>query len=353
MPVKSAVQNPKRFVRRNFLWLCEYGVDSVMRILLTGATGFLGNHLLQQLIEAGHQVTATLRHSSDPRPMDGLDVSKVVVDLNEPSEISPLIGQHDAVIHAAAMIHLGWSKIPESRKVNAGGTKTLAESARRYGIRMVHVSTVDALGEVDPAVPGDETRTEPPKPACAYVVSKREAEAVFLDEVRIGLDGVIVNPGFMVGPRDWKPSSGEMLLTIAKQFMPLAPAGGCSVADVRDVARGIVLALDRGVAGERYILGGHDVTYLELWTQMAKVAGRRPPIGKLPNWISKIAGAAGDLAGRFTSEEPQLNSAVVAMGQLHHWYSSDKAINQLGYHVNDYLPALEESWEWFKQHGYV
>lgn len=324
-----------------------------MRILLTGATGFLGNHLLVQLLEAGHEVTATLRHSSDPRPMDGLDVSKVVVDLNEPSEIAPLVGQHDAVIHSAAMIHLGWSKIEASRKVNAGATKTLAEAARRHGIRMVHVSTVDALAKVEPDQPGDETRTEPPKPACAYVVSKREAEAVFLDQVRSGLDGVIVNPGFMVGPRDWKPSSGEMLLTIAKQFMPLAPAGGCSVADVRDVARGIRMALDRGVAGERYILGGHNVTYMELWTEMAKIVGRRPPIGKLPNWIAKIAGAAGDLAGRFTSEEPQLNSAVTAMGQIHHWYSSDKAISQLDYQINEYLPALVESWEWFKERDYV
>ena len=324
-----------------------------MRILLTGATGFLGNHLLQQLTEAGHEVTATLRHSSDPRPLDGWDVTKAIVDLNDASEIAPLVGQHDAVIHSAAMIHLGWSKIPESRNVNVGATKILAESARRHGIRMVHVSTVDALGQVDPDQPGDETRTEPPKPACAYVVSKREAEAVFLDQVRSGLDGVIVNPGFMVGPRDWKPSSGEMLLAIAKQYMPLAPAGGCSVADVRDVARGIRLALDHGVAGERYILGGHNVTYLELWTEMAKLVGRRPPIGKLPTWIAKIAGGVGDLAGRFMTTEPQLNSAVTAMGQIHHWYSSDKAIDQLGYQINDYLPALEESWKWFKERDYA
>ena len=324
-----------------------------MRILLTGATGFLGNNLLIQLLEAGHEVTATLRHSSDRRPLDGLDVSKIVVDLNNAAEIAPLVGQHDAVIHSAAMIHLGWAKIPESRHVNVGATKTLADAARRHKIRMIYVSTVDALGAVEPDEPVDELRTEPPKPACAYVVSKREGEAVFLDEVRNGLDGVIVNPGFMVGPRDWKPSSGEMLLTIAKQFMPLAPAGGCSVADVRDVARGVQLALDRGVAGERYILGGKNVTYLELWTEMAKLAGRRPPIGKLPNWVAKIAGGVGDLAGRFTAEEPQLNSAVVAMGQIHHWSSSDKAANQLGYQAGDYLPALKESWEWFQQNEYV
>ncbi len=324
-----------------------------MRILLTGATGFLGNNLLVQLLDAGHEVTTTLRHSSDLRPLDGLSVSKTVVDLNKNAEIAPLVAQHDAVIHSAAMIHLGWSKVNESRRVNAGATKTLAEAARRHGIRMVHVSTVDALGVVEAELPGDETRTEPPKPACAYVVSKREAEAVFLDEVRNGLDGVIVNPGFMVGPRDWKPSSGEMLLTIAKQFMPFAPAGGCSVADVGDVARGVQLALKLGVAGERYILGGHNVTYLELWTQMAKIVGRRPPIGKLPNWVAKSAGRIGDLVGRFTTEETQLNSAVTAMGQIHHWYSSAKAIGQLGYQISDYLPSLEGSWEWFKQRGYA
>jgi dihydroflavonol-4-reductase len=111
--------------------------------------------------------------------------------------------------------------------------------------------------------------------------------------------------------------------------------------------------LDHGVAGERYILGGHNVTYLELWTEMAKLVGRRPPIGKLPTWIAKIAGGVGDLAGRFTTAEPQLNSAVTAMGQIHHWYSSAKAIDQLGYQINDFLPALEESWKWFKERDYA
>ena len=323
-----------------------------MRILLTGATGFLGNNLLVDLLGAGHEVTATLRHSSDRRPLDGLDVSRAVVDLTENSEVAPLVGQHDAVIHAAAMIHLGWSKIAESHRVNVDATQTLAAAARRHGIRMVHVSTVDALGMVEPDSPGDETRTEPPKPACAYVVSKRAAEAAFLDEVHLGLDGVIVNPGFMVGPRDWKPSSGEMMLTIAKQFMPLAPAGGCSVADVRDVARGVRQALELGVAGQRYILGGHNVTYLKLWTEMAKLCQRRPPVGKLPTWIAKIAGGAGDLIGRVAHEEPQLNSAVVAMGQIHHWYLSDKAVRDLDYHFGDYLAALEDAWDWFQQHGY-
>ena len=320
-----------------------------MRILLTGATGFLGNNLLVKLLESGHQVTATLRHSSDLRPLDGLEVGKSVVDLNDRAEITPLVQQHDAVIHSAAMIHLGWSRIAESRRVNVEATKNLAEAARRNDIRMVHVSTVDALGIVDSNVPGDETRTEPPKPACAYVVSKRDAEAAFLDAVRNGLDGVIVNPGFMVGPRDWKPSSGEMLLTIAKQYMPFAPAGGCSVADVQDVARGVIQALEKGVTGERYILGGHNVTYLELWSQMAKIVGRRPPVGKLPDWVARIAGGLGDFAGRFMRDEPQLNSAVTAMGQIHHWYSSEKAISHLDYQINDYLPALKESWEWFNR----
>ena len=222
---------------------------------------------------------------------------------------------------------------------------------------MVHISTVDTLAECPADSPGDESATEPMKPACAYVVSKRDAEAAFLDEVAHGLDGIIVNPGFMVGPRDWRPSSGEMMLAVAKTFTPLAPAGGCSVADVRDVAAGVVLALERGVAGERYILGGHNVTYLELWNAMARATGSRGPIGKLPTGVATMAGRAGDLWGRLSGTEPQVNSAVVAMGQIHHWYSSQKAIDHLGYDYRDREAtlngSLEESWQWFKDNGYA
>ncbi len=323
-----------------------------MRILVTGATGFLGNNLVRTLLDQGHQITATKRLTSDLRPLDGLDVDAVDVDLNDSTRISPLIRDADLLIHSAAMIQLGWSKLAASRKINVEGTRTLAQAARRQGIRMIHISTVDTLAACTDT-PVNETQTEPSKPACSYVVSKRAASEAFAAEVEQGLDGITVLPGFMVGPWDWRPSSGEMMLAIHQNWIPLAPAGGCSVVDVRDVAAGVVAAAEHGRAGQRYILGGDNLTYLDLWTRMARVMGRRAPRGVLPDWLAATAGRLGDLAARFLKEEPQVNSGATSMGQLRHWVDSSRAKKELGYQTQSIDTALEDAWKWFQTYGYV
>lgn len=324
-----------------------------MKVLLTGATGFLGNNILRALLDEGHTVTVLVRHSSDPRPTDGLAVEKVFADLANPAEVSQAVVDADVLIHSAALIQIGWSKLEQSLKVNFEATQVLAEAARRQQVRMIHVSSVDtlAVGHVDP--PADETCFLPSKPQSSYVLSKTKAEQAVLDEISLGLDGVIVNPGFMVGPWDWKPSSGEMMLAIARQFVPFAPAGGCSVVDVRDVAEGVLSAVKHGRTGERYILGGDNMSYLDLWTRMATITGRRPPKRVLPDWLAGLAGKSGDLFGRILKNEPQVNSAATAMGQLFHYYSSAKAERELGYKIGSVESALADAWEWFKSYGYV
>lgn len=324
-----------------------------MKVLLTGATGFLGNNILRALLDEGHAVTVLVRHSSDPRPTDGLEVEKVFADLANPTEVGKAVVDADVLIHSAALIQIGWSKLAQSLLVNVDATRALAESARRQNIRMIHVSTVDTLAVSRVDQPADETCVNPPKPQSSYVVSKTKAEQAVFDEISLGLDAVIVNPGFMVGPWDWRPSSGEMMLAVAKQFVPFAPAGGCTVVDVRDVAEGVLSAVKHGRVGERYILGGENMNYLELWTLMAKIAGSRPPKRVLPDWLAGVAGKSGDLFGRFLKNEPQVNSAATAMGQLFHYYSSAKAQQELGYRIGSVETALSDAWEWFKTYGYV
>jgi dihydroflavonol-4-reductase len=217
---------------------------------------------------------------------------------------------------------------------------------------MIHVSTVDTLADCT-SQPVNETQTEPSKPPCSYVVSKREASDAFAAEVAQGLDGVTVLPGFMVGPWDWRPSSGEMMMAIYKNFLLFAPAGGCSVADVRDVAAGIVSAMEHGRAGEKYILGGENLTYLDLWQRMAKIMGRPAPKFVLPDWLAESAGRFGDLASKFLKEETQVNTGATRMGQLHHWVDSSKAKKELGYQTQSIDTALEDAWKWFKAYDYV
>ncbi len=326
----------------------------IMRILVTGATGFLGNHVVRSLLADGHEITAAVRHSSDPRPLSGWRLERLELDLTNINAISRAVNEVDLIIHAAALIHVGWTQLEASRKINVESTRLLATAARRKNIRMVHISSVDTLAAAKPNAIADETHLEPAKPLCSYVVSKREAEQVVLSEIAQGLDGVIVNPGFMVGPADWKPSSGKMMLMLAKQpVLFFAPAGGCCVVDVRDVAAGIVSAIERGRTGERYILGGENLSYLALWQRMAKVMQRRPPVRAMSNTLASVVGRCGDLASRLLRQEFDVNSAATQFGQMFHWYSSQKSQQELGYHINNVDDALSDAWDWFKNHDYV
>lgn len=324
-----------------------------MRILVTGATGFLGNNLVRQLIAHGDEVVVAVRSISNVDSLRGLEVEKVVVDYSNPSDISNAMLGVDAVIHTAALIQLGWSKLEESRIVNVQNMKRVAEAARRKNARMILVSSVDALGVGPGEHVGDETKLDPPNPGCSYVVSKREAETEFMIEVANGLDGLIVNPGFMVGPFDWRPSSGEMMLFLQRNFIFFVPAGGCSVVDVRDVADGIISAIQHGRRGERYILAGKNMTYMDLWMLMAEVMKSSKPKRKLANITAGIAGRFGDLMSRFTKEELALNSAATSMGQLFHWYTSEKAERELGYRISSVEDAVRDAWDWFVANGYV
>jgi dihydroflavonol-4-reductase len=305
------------------------------------------------MLASGHTPVCLVRQSYDPRSLAGLGVQILSGPWENDAFLRDAVSRAQAIVHSAAMLHIGWRNLEPSIETNVGITARLATLATQRGIRMVHVSTVDTLAAAHPSEPQTETSLEPAKPQCAYVVSKRLAESAVLQCVSKGLDAVIVNPGFMVGPWDWKPSSGQMMLALARRFIPLAPAGGCSVVDVRDVCRGILAALEKGRTGQRYILGGENVTYLELWTKISEIVGRHPPVARLFAPITWLAGGGGDIWARISGREGLLNSAAVRMGQMFHYYSSAKAIQDLKYSIGSYETALREAWDWFVQHQYA
>jgi dihydroflavonol-4-reductase len=171
--------------------------------------------------------------------------------------------------------------------------------------------------------------------------------------IAAGLNAVIVNPGFMLGPWDWKPSSGKMLVGVGSRFAVLAPTGGCSICDVRDVAVGILSAMERGKVGENYILAGHNQSYLEIWRLFAKVGGSRPPVMRMGPLQRFFAGRGGDLLGRLKHRELDINSASLAMSSLFHHYSSDRAHAELGYQIRPLEETVRDAWNWFREHGYV
>lgn len=319
-----------------------------MRVLVTGATGLLGNNVVRYFLEQGHQVACAVRRP-DPKSLAGLAVTQVLADLGQTQDWSPHLESVDAVVHCAARIHIGWTLVPACHQINVEGTARLAQAARTAKCRMIHVSTVDTLAYSVDGRAVAEGQRHPAKPQCNYVVTKTAAEQVIQQQVQQGLDAIIVHPGFMIGPWDWAPSSGKMVQAIATGQIPVAPAGGCSAADVRSVAQAIEVGLRQGARGEHYILAGHNLTYQALFEKIAQVVGRRAPRFKLGPAVAWGAGAVGDLLTKVMRKETDFNSAMIRMGQRRNFYSSAKAERELHYQIPPIEPAIEASWQFLRQ----
>lgn len=332
-----------------------------MTILVTGATGLLGNNVLRVLLKKQRSVRVLLRPGSDTRPFEGLAVERVEGDITDLESVHRAVASVSGVIHCAGLVHFGWSYQELHDHVNLGGAVHVGDACLAKGIPLVHVSTVNALGIGEWNRPATETTANKGITQCPYVISKKSADYRIAEQAAMGLAATIVYPGFMLGPWDWKPSSGRMLLEVAQRFTPFAPIGGFSVCDVRNVAESIVTAFEQLEAREatptpelaHYILAGENLSYLEGWRVFARVSGGRGPIYWSGPLMRIIAGRFGDWWGRRTGEEPDINSASIQMSGLPHHFSSDLAKRELGYRPGNAEHAAAAAWEWFREYGYV
>ncbi len=322
-------------------------------ILVTGATGLVGNNVLRLLLDQGRRVRVLVRESSDPRPLAGLAVEKVIGNIQDPEAVQRACQGIRCVVHAAGYVRIGRSRLDLHQAINVDGARFVAQQARSAQARMIHVSSCDAIGAISPQEPADEDTPLTRNVRCNYVITKRAAEQVVRKELAEGLDAVIVNPGFMLGPWDWKPSSGRMLLEVARGRGLFPPRGSVSVCDVRDVATGIVAAIDRGESGQRYILAGRTMTYREAWRVFAEVTNGRAPWFCPGPAVLWLAGQTGDVVTRLTGREPDINSAAIALARIPKNYSSQRAAAVLGYRIRPLDETVRDAWSWFLEHGYA
>ena len=324
-----------------------------MDYLVTGATGFVGNNLVRTLLTNGQTVRVLIRPNSDPRPLDGLNVERFVGNVCEREDVDRALLKCSHVVHAAASVAIGRQGFDAARRINVDATEHVARAAANSGAKMVFVSSVDALAPSIRKQPVDEETPYRSKVECTYVITKREAELRVMQHVEQGLHANIVNPGFMLGPFDWKPSSGRMLIDVGKRFTPFAPPGGMSACDVRNVVDAIFTASQRAPSGRRFILAGQNIKFWQAWRLFSKLGGTRGPISPFGPVIARVVGALGDARTKLVGNETEWNSAMLRMSCMNHYYSSNRAIEELGYRIRPFEETAREAWNWFASNGYV
>ena len=328
-----------------------------MRVLVTGATGFVGGNLARELWDRGYEVRALVRPGSNTLTTEGTGIQRVKGDLLDRGSLDQAMAGCEAVFHCAAA-YTFWSRDPQRvRKTNVEGTVNVLECARDAGVwRIVYTSTVSTVGMPKDGTLGDES-TPLKRDALHghYKQSKFDAEREAMRLASEGVPVVVVNPTAPVGPWDVKPTpTGKIILDFMRRRIPAYLATGMNLVDVADVSAGHILALERGETGKRYILGNRNVTLKEMFTMLSRITGLPAPKWRLPYWLVVGAGYAEQaVSAGLLRREPLIPVEGVLASRKPAWVSSERAISELGLPQSPVEGALERAAEWFAANGYL
>lgn len=324
--------------------------------LVTGATGFLGSAVARAALADGMRVRVLARPGSPRRNIEGLEVEVAEGDLADPASLDRAMAGTSVLFHVAADYRL-WARDPqEIVRNNSQGTDAVMQAARSAGVeRIVYTSSVATLGFRNDGSPSDETSPLSPAEAVgAYKRSKVIAERRVEDLAAAGLPVVIVNPSTPIGPRDIKPTpTGRIIVEAATGKIPAFVDTGLNLVHVDDVAAGHLLALKHGRLGQRYILGGEDVSLRQMLTDIAGLTGRKAPTVNLPHAPLYPLAVVSELIGQLTGKEPMLTLDSLKMSSHRMFFSSAKARRELGYSARPYREGLEDALAWFRAEGYL
>jgi dihydroflavonol-4-reductase len=330
-----------------------------MLALVTGATGFLGSHVARVLAEQGAELRLLVRPASDLRNVDGLKADRVVGDLRDPASVERALSGCEVVFHVAADYRL-WVRDPdEMYRSNVEGTRSLLEAARKQGVRrVVYTSSVATMGFTSDhhgSVADEQSPVSMADMIGHYKRSKFMAEQVAIGAAKSGVDVVIVNPTTPVGERDIKPTpTGRIVVDFLKRKFPAYVETGLNLVDATECARGHLQALEKGRAGERYILGGENLTLKQILDRLAAITGLKSPTVKLPYFFALATGVVDEMVtGRILGREPRATIDAVRMGRKMMFVSSAKAERELGWKTVPVENALRRSVDWFRGNGYA
>ncbi|MCL5283408.1 MAG: NAD-dependent epimerase/dehydratase family protein [Armatimonadetes bacterium] len=327
-----------------------------MKVMITGASGFVGRHVARLLVDRGDQVVALVRSSSPVAHLVSMGCSITKGNLLDIESLNRAMDGCDQIYHIAADYRL-WSRdTSELYRNNVDGTRNVMAAAQKVGAeRVVYTSTVGTLGIPKGGAPGNErTPVTLDDMVGHYKRSKFMAEEAVRDFAAQGLPVVIVNPSTPVGEEDVKPTpTGKVIVDFLNGRIPAFLDTGLNLVDVHDAANGHLLAAKKGAVGERYILGGRNMTLQDILTALAEVSGRKPPHLRIPYGMALGAAAVDHLLWSvLLKREPHISLESVRMAAKKMYFDSERAMTELGYTISPIKPALQRAVEWYRQNGY-
>jgi len=328
-----------------------------MLAFVTGATGFLGSHVARALSEQAADLRLLVRPTSDLRNIAELPAERVEGDLRNPSSFEKALAGCDTLFHVAADYRL-WVRDPEEMyRSNVEGTRALLAAAHRQGVRrIVYTSSVATMGFGSNGKMTDENSPVSLDDMIGpYKRSKFMAEQVAFKAAKEGIDVVVVNPTTPVGERDIKPTpSGRIIVDFLKRKFPAYVETGLNLVDATECAQGHIQALEKGKRGERYILGGENLTLKQILDRLAEITGLRSPTVKLPYVVAFATGIVDEMVtGRLRGKEPRATIDAVRMGRKMMFVTSARAERELGWRTVPVDSALRRAVDWFRSNGYV
>ena len=327
-----------------------------MKVIITGADGVLGNNLVRTLLDRGYNIKILVETGRNAPFLEKLPIEKAWGNILDYEELRNAIRGYDIVIHAAAKTDT-WPPRHESYwNVNFEGTKNIIKAVTELGVkRLIHIGTANSFGPGDENDPGNESKPYTAgKYKLDYMCSKRAAQDEVLKAVKeTKLNAVVVNPTFMIGPYDSKPSSGTMILAVNEGKIPGYPGGGRNFVYVKDVANAIANAIEKGITGECYILGNENLTYKEAFEKMARALDVKAPKMKMPRFLTLAYGGVLSVASTVFRFKPAVTYPLALISTEKHFYSSDKAVRELEMSQTPVNQALKEAVEWFRNNKYI
>ena len=327
-----------------------------MKVLVTGADGFLGNNIVRELLHRQHAVRAFLWQESPVHTLDDLPVEKFYGDILQANDVLQAARGCDFIIHTAANTSIWPKRSKMTWQVNYDGTHNVLKAALQVQTkRLVAIGTANSFGSGTRSHPGnEETAFTAGKYGLDYIDSKFAAQKLILDYVQNkGLEAIILNPTFMLGPYDTKPSSGALLLALYQQQVPGYTASGRNFIYVKDVAVAACNALTMGRSGHCYIMANENLSYKDFNQLVAKELNIKPPGVLIPKPLILLYGLISEAIALVSGKAPAVSYAVARISLDTNYYSAAKAVEELGLPQTPISTAIKEAFTWFKENGYL